>query len=131
MELADVVRNRIDETLFARGIPVSGLSVNYSGSSDSSGDERFVVRAEMPDSQLIPVTMAISSTLAEIGSKGIGEDEYRTVREDALRILSGRGTNDEMVRLCVSNYLVGADLALPATKAKYFSSRNMSMGSMR
>lgn len=127
MELADVVRNRIDETLFARGIPVSGLSVNYSGSSDSSGDERFVVRAEMPDSQLIPVTMAISSTLAEIGSKGIGEDEYRTVREDALRILSGRGTNDEMVRLCVSNYLVGADLALPVTKAKYFSSRNMSM----
>ena len=127
MELADVVRNRLDEALFSRGIPVSGISVNYSGSSDSSGDDRFIVRAEMPESQLIPVTMAISSTLAEIGSKGIVEDEYRTVREDALRILSGNGTNDEMIRLCISNYLFGSDLALPATKAKYFSSRNMSM----
>ena len=123
MELADVLRNRLSESLFSRGIPVSGMSLDYSGSADSSGDERFIVKLEMPEEQLIPATMALSSTLAEIGSKGIGEDEYKTVREDALRILSGAGSNDDMVRQCISNYLFGSDLSLSATKAKYFSSR--------
>ena len=127
MELADVLRNRLSESLFSRGIPVSGMSLDYSGSADSSGDERFIVKLEMPEEQLIPATMALSSTLAEIGSKGIGEDEYKTVREDALRILSGAGSNDDMVRQCISNYLFGSDLSLSATKAKYFSSRNMTI----
>lgn len=129
MELADVLRNRLSESFFSRGIPVSGMSLDYSGSADSSGDERFIINLEMPEEQLIPATMALSSTLAEIGSKGIGEDEYKTVREDALRILSGAGSNDDMVRQCISNYLFGSDLSLSATKAKYFSSRNMTIAS--
>ncbi|MBR1927667.1 MAG: insulinase family protein [Bacteroidales bacterium] len=129
MELSDVVRNRLWETLFSRGIPVSDVALNYTGSSDTSGDERFVVKLEMSEEQIIPATMVLSYILAEIGSKGIGEDEYRTVREDALRILSGAGTNDDMVRQCISNYLFGSDLALSATKAKYFSTRNMPISS--
>ena len=49
MELADVLRNRLSESLFSRGIPVSNMSLDYSGSADSSGDERFITKLEMPE----------------------------------------------------------------------------------
>ena len=129
MELGDMVRERLTRSLLSRNIPARKLEIRSVGSSDSGGDEHFIVRVEMPGEQLIPVTMALSSTLAEIGSKGVGRDEYRTYRESALRSLSRPGTNDDMVRQCVSNYLFGSDLATYATKAKYFTSKSLSLDS--
>ena len=129
MELADVVRNRLRETLFSRGIPTRGLDIEYLGSSDTPGDEHFRVRLEMPEDQLIQASMALASILAGVGANGIGADEYRTVREYALARMSKARTNDEMVRQCISSYLYGSDLATPATKAKFFSSRNISLDS--
>ena len=126
-ELADVVKSRLTESLISRRIPVTDMSVNYTGSSDSAGDEHFVIRLEMPEEQLIPATMALSSTIAEIGSKGIGKDEYHTVRGAALQAFSKAGSNGDMVRMCISNYLFGSDLATLPSKAKYFSSRNMTI----
>lgn len=125
--LGDIVKDRLRETLLSRGIPVRKMTVSYSGSSDSGGDERFVVRLEMDEDQLIPATMALSSTLAEIGSKGASIDEYRIFKDAAIKTLSGVSTNDELTRQCVSNYLFGSDLALSSTKAKFFSSKNMSL----
>lgn len=128
-ELGEVVKRRLKESLISRNITVKSLSTESSGSCDTSGDEHFVVKLEMPEDQLIPATMALSSTLAEIGSKGVVEDEYMTVRGDALKSLSAPSTNDEMVIQCVSNYLFGADLATSATKAKYFISKSRSVSS--
>ena len=126
VELAEVVKSRLKESLLSRDIPVTGFSVRHSGSADSAGDEHFVIGLEMPEDQLIPATMALSSTLAEIGSKGIGKDEYMTVRESALQTFSKAPGNGDMVKMCISNYLFGSDLATNPTKARFFSSRNMS-----
>ena len=128
-ELSDVVRNRLHETLASRGIPVSRMDIDYIGSSSSPGDEHFRVRLEMSEDQIIPASMALASTLAGIGTNGIGPDEYRTVREYALARMSRAMTNDERIRQCISSYLYGSDLATTATKAKFFSSRNIALDS--
>ena len=125
--LGDIVKDRLKETLISRGIPVSKMVSSYSGSSDSPGDEHFVVRLEMDEDQLIPATVALSSTLAEISSKPVSGDEYRVFKDSVLKSLSGGSSNDELVRQCVANYLFGSDLALTSTKAKFFSSKNMSL----
>lgn len=125
MELAELVKDRLMASLISRNIPVRNMEVNSVGSAETSGDEHFIIRLVMSEEQLIPATMALSSTIAELGSKGVGKDEYRTFRESALGTLIQPQTNDEMVRQCVSNYLTGSDLALSSTKVKYFSTRNM------
>ena len=125
MELAELVKDRLMASLISRNIPVRNMEVNSVGSAETSGDEHFIIRLVMPEDQLIPATMALSSTIAELGSKGVGKDEYRTFRESVLGTLIQPQTNDEMVRQCVSNYLTGSDLALSSTKVKYFSTRNM------
>ena len=124
-----MVRNRLHETLASRGIPVSRMDIDYIGSSSSPGDEHFRVRLEMSEDQIIPASMALASTLAGIGTNGIGPDEYRTVREYALARMSRAMTNDERIRQCISSYLYGSDLATTATKAKFFSSRNIALDS--
>lgn len=128
-ELSDVVRNRLHETLASRGIPVSRMDIDYLGSSSSPGDEHFRVRLEMSEDQIIPASMALASTLAGIGTNGIGPDEYRTVREYTLARMSRAMTNDERIRQCISSYLYGSDLTTTATKAKFFSSRNIALDS--
>lgn len=127
MVLGDMVKDRLKETFMSRGIPVGSMTSRYSGSSDSGGDEHFMVRLEMDEEQLIPATIALSSTLAEIGTKPVSRDEYRIFKDQVLRSLSGVSDNDELVRQCVANYLFGSDLALTSTKAKFFTSKNMSL----
>lgn len=129
MELGEVIRNRLRETLLSRRIPVHGMDVRHFSSADGSGDEHFTVRLDMPESQIIQASMALASTLAGLGSMGVGTDEYMTVREPVLGALSKAQSNEDMVRRCISAYLFGSDLASSATKAKFFSSRNMSLDS--
>ena len=129
LELADLVKYRLRESLVSRDIPVRSISVRNIGSGESSGDEHFVVKVEMAEDQLIPATMALSSTLAELGTKPIGKDEYRSYRERVLKSLAKSPTNEEMVLQCVSNYLFGGDLTTSPTKVKYFTSKNMSVES--
>ena len=129
LELADLVKYRLRESLISRNIPVRSISVRNIGSGDSSGDEHFIVKMEMDEDQLIPATMSLSSTLAELGTKAIGKDEYMNYRARVLKSLSRPRTNDEMVLQCVSNYLFGGDLTTSPTKTKYFTSKNMSIDS--
>ena len=129
MELAEVIRYRLRESLLSRNIPIKSMDINYVGSADTPGDEHFIVRLEMDEDRIIPASMALASTLAGLGKNGVGVDEYKTVRESALGRLSRQQTNDELVRRCISAYLFGSDLASSATKAKFFSSRNISLQS--
>ena len=126
-ELAEVVNGRLRETLLSRRIPVNGIDINYVGSAAGPGDEHFVVKVDMPEGQIIPTSMALASTLAGIGTGGVGLDEYKTARESVLEKMSRPQSNDDLVKRCISSYLYGSDLATPASKAKYFSSRNMSI----
>ena len=124
--LREVVSGRLRETLQARGIPVRSVIVANEGSADSSGDEHFRVSVESSGSWQMPATMAVASTLSEIYAKGVGIEEYKVARNSVLNGFLKPQTNDALVRQCVSSYLYGADLATPATKARFFSSRNMS-----
>ena len=124
--LREVVEDRIKETLMARRIPVKSLEVSYSGSASTSGDELFSVTALTGRNQLMPASMAVATVLSEICSKGVGVDEYLVARNSVLNGFLRTQSNDALVRRCISSYLYGADLASPATKATFFSSRNMS-----
>ncbi len=124
--LREVVSSRLRETFMLRNIPVKSSGVEYSGSSSSSGDESFSVKVWTSRDQLMPATLAVASVLSEICSKGIGIDEYRVARNSVLNGYLKPSANDAIVRQCVSSYLYGADLASPATKARFFLSRNMS-----
>ncbi len=124
--LREIVSNRLRETLLFRDIPVESFDVEYFGSADGAGDERFSVSAQTSRGQLMPASMAVASVLSEICSKGIGAEEYLVARNSVLNGFMKNQTNDALVLRCVSSYLYGADLASPATKASFFSSRNMS-----
>jgi len=124
--LREVASSRLRESFLSRNIPVRSLEVRYSGSAASAGDERFSVSVRTSRGQLMPATLAVASTLSEICSKGVGSDEYRVARNSVLNACLKASSNDAIVRQCASAYLYGADLASPATKARFFLSRNMS-----
>lgn len=124
--LREVVVGRLREAFESRGVPVRSVSVTNEGSADSPGDEHFRVSVRSAGSLLMPSTMAVASTLSEICAKGIGIEEYKVARNSVLNGFLKPQTNDALVCQCVSSYLYGADLATPATKARFFSSRNMS-----
>ena len=123
--LREIVSSRLRETLQSRGIPVSDFCVINEGSASRAGDECFRTVVESSEANLIPSTLAVASVFAEIHSKGISADEYGVARNSVLNNFLKPQTNDALVRQCVSSYLYGADLATPATKARFFLSRNM------
>lgn len=124
--LGEIVKRRVKESLMSRNIPVKSLDVAYVGSASASGDERFTVSALTGRGQLMPASLTVATVLSEICSKGIGVGEYLVARNSVLNGFLKTQTNDALVQRCVSSYLYGADLASPATKANFFSSRNMS-----
>lgn len=124
--LRTIVTSRLRESFLGRDIPVKSFAVEYLGSADGSGDERFRVNVQTSRDQLMPASMTVASVLSEICSKGIGTEEYLVARNSVLNGFLKTQTNDALVLQCVSSYLYGSDLASPVTKANFFSSRNMS-----
>ena len=125
-ELKEIVLGRLGESFVARDIPVAKMTVKHTDSTEGPGDETLEISLETPENQVIPATMALSSTLSDIGSKGVGVEEYRTARATVLGRLSKPQDNSDLVRQCISSYLYGSDLSSRQDKAKFFSSRNMS-----
>ena len=124
--LKEIVLGRLRAAFESRDIPVASTEVEYSPSAASSGDELFRVTVDASRGRLMPATLAVASALSEICSKGIGTDEYKVARNAFLNGCLKAASNDAIVRQCVSAYLYGADLASPATKARFFLSRDMS-----
>lgn len=121
-----IVSNRLTESLLGSDIPVESKDVRYYGSASRAGDELFTVALTTSSGRLIPASMTVATVMSEICSKGIGVEEYQVARNSVLNGFLKAQTNDALVQRCVSSYLYGADLASPATKATFFSSRNMS-----
>lgn len=124
--LRGIVGVRLRESLMTRDIPARELTVDYFGSASGSGDEMFSVGVRTTRSQLMPASLAVASVLSEICSKGVEVNEYLVARNSVLSGYYKPQTNDALVQRCVSSYLYGSDLAAPATKATFYSSRNMS-----
>lgn len=125
LELKEVVSERIQDLLRTRGIPATGIEVDYQGSDASLGDERFLVRVSAPEAQLLPASMALASVLSGTASKPVGTEEFKAARETVLSGLREPVTNAEYVNQCISAYMAGSDLASRDSKLQYFTSRNM------
>lgn len=124
-ELEQIARGRLEDSFLARNISVPELDLDWTGSADGPGDEHFKVKAVPPRDGLVPTTLAMASTLSELGSKGVGLSEFRTARAAALACLGEPEDNPALVGKCISSYLFGADLSFNRTKVKFFTSRNM------
>ncbi len=123
LQLAEIVRYRLEDNLVSRNIPYSDLSVSFSGSDACSGDDHFKVSIETSDSHLIPASLALASTLSSIAGKGVEEAEFVTSKNNVFEEVLVRTDNPDLVDRCVSAYLYGADLASPATKIQFLTSR--------
>jgi len=128
-ELERIVRNRISESFFSRNIPVRSLDVSYSSSADTAGDELFEVKVETTEDDLIPATMGLSSIISQLAKNGVSRAEYKTAKEAVVGDYLEPESNSTHVDRCIGAYLYGADLAAPATKVQYVTSRNVSLDS--
>ena len=127
LELGEIVRSRLEEELCSRNIYPSSLSTSYKGSASSFGDEHFKVDVEMKEEDLLPVTIAVASSLSDLGSEGVSAAEYRSAKSNVLKKLLKPQDNDVMVQRCISAYLYGSDLASYSTKAQFMTSRKMDL----
>jgi len=125
LELREVLKERLKAAFQVRGIPVSSCDITYKGSATTLGDEHFMVTTNVPQSQLLPASMAMASVISETASKGVSEGEFKVAKEIVTKKLLQAQTNDELVRRCISSSMCGSDLASPASKIKFFSSKNM------
>ncbi len=124
LELARIVKDRLEDAFLARDIPVSGLDVRCVGSLETPGDETFTVRITTSRDQILQASMALASTLSSLNSTGATAEEYITAKSLVTGAKLEGQSNDELVRQCIAAYLYGGDLASSVTKAKFMVSRN-------
>lgn len=128
-ELSLIVRDRLNTVLKDRSVPVRKCDIVYKGSADSMGDEHFIVRVGVDDDNLVQASMAVATVLSELSTRGLNSNEYKAARHVVYKDMLQPQTNDDLVRMCVSNYFTGSDLARPATKIAFFTSRTMDFDS--
>lgn len=126
LELGQIVRGRLEESFLSRDIAVPDLSIDYEGSTRTPGDEHFRITASTVEGGLIPTTLSLASTLAELGARGVGLAEFHTARAVVASELNVPENNAALVEQCVSSYLYDADLASRQNKLRFLSSRNIS-----
>ena len=128
-ELSLVVRDRIGAVLMERGVPVRKCDIVYKGSGSGIGDEHFIVSLGVDDEHLIQASMTAATVLSELSTRGVNSNEYKAARHVVYNDMLLPQTNNDLVRMCVSNYFTGSDLAKPSTKIAFFTSRTMDFNS--
>ena len=131
LELAEIVKDRLRMAFMNRNVKAKSFDVEYVGSSQTLGDEHFIVKVSADEDQMVQTTAAVASVLSETSMRGATEGEYLASRDYVYKQMLRPQTNDDLVRMCISNYLTGADLALPATKAAFFTSKTMDSAAER
>jgi predicted Zn-dependent peptidase len=125
-ELKRIVRGRLEDSFQSRDIPVSALSIDYTGSARTPGDEHFRIAVRTVPGELIPVTLSMASTLSELGANGVELSEFSTARASSIAAFQQPEDNAALVEKCIAAYLYGADLASNQSKTQFLSSRNLS-----
>ena len=131
LELAEIVKDRLRMAFMNRNVKAKSFDVEYVGSSQTLGGEHFIVKVSADEDQMVQTTAAVASVLSETSMRGATEGEYLASRDYVYKQMLRPQTNDDLVRMCISNYLTGADLALPATKAAFFTSKTMDSAAER
>lgn len=125
LELAEIVKDRLKSAFTQRRVGVKSFDVEYVGSAASMGDEHFIIKVSADEDQMVQATMAVASVLAETSARGVPDGEYVYARNTVYRKMRSPLTNDDLVKMCISNYFTGSDLALPSTKVNFFAGKNL------
>ena len=129
-ELEIILRRRLSSAFREAGIPVSGLSFGYSGSSSGAGDEKTRISVSVPMKDIYRAAEVTASVLAGLDADGASADEYRDAHNELLMNLRRKYpgaeiSNSSYIEQCRAAYLYGASLASPQAVQDFFLSKNI------
>lgn len=125
-----VLRKRLAAGFRTAGVPVGNMSFRYVKSSDTPGDERYVISFTTSQEMLRTAVATAASVFSYLDGKGIGEDEYEVVKDEYLIDIYDESRrpvvpNWKYVDRCISSFLYGADLASSSEKFNFFMSSGL------
>lgn len=125
-----ILRKRLAAEFKSAGVPVGNMYFRYVRSSDTPGNERYVISFTTSPDMLGAAVGTAASVLSYLDSKGIGEEEYSVVRDEYLIDIYDESRrpavpNRKYVDRCISSFLYGADMATPSEKFNFFMSSSL------
>ena len=128
-ELQVLLRHRLARNLKDEGIPYGNIGFKTLRSMDYGGDERYTVTVSVAREQADAAMRVISSTLAEIDTRGIPAREFSEAKKVLTPSLRGRASStpslEDDIRRCTAHFLYGANLAPYSESLRYFTRKNV------
>ena len=131
-QLGKVVERRIHRSFAREGIPLAGFDFRYTGTSASSGDERYEFRVNFPIEDLERASKLIAYEFAALDSFGASQAELSDARKQMMagadKELSVPYGNDALTSECVSAFLYGTNIISADDVRSFFARRQMETG---
>lgn len=128
-EMGDIVKSRVREEFAVAGIPLAGVQVTHTDSSQSNGDELYTITIYTDQSMLRAATSKIAAILSELDARGATQADFMNARDNfnavARRKSMTHASNEEYVDHCINVYLHGGSLASRKSVGDYFLSRSL------
>ncbi len=128
-EFQAILRHRLSRNLRDAGIPYGTIGFRSLRSMDYGGDERYTVTVTVAKEQVDEAMRVVSSTLAEIDSKGVSAREFSDAKKVLTAQIRSRAASspsqEEDIRRCVANFLYGAHLAPYSETMRLFARKNL------
>lgn len=129
LEFQILLRHRLERNLRDAGLPYGEIGFRSLRSADYGGDERYTVYVTTDPGLLDPVMQVISSTVGEMESFGVTEEEFADAKQVLLPWLRTRARTapaaEIYVNRCIANFLYGAHLAPYSETLHYFARKNV------
>lgn len=126
-ELAHIVKARVIRNLYSENIPSASVDVNLVESTSTTSDEVFSVTVLASPDRMEDVCRIIVSTLADLDSGVVNEQEYLNAHKICIfdgssRIRQGC-SNCQYSEKCVNAFLYGASLASDAAQISFIGKK--------
>ncbi len=129
LEFQVLLRHRLERNLRDAGLPYGEIGFRSLRSGDYGGDERYTVYVTTDPGLLDPVMRVISSTVGEMETFGVTEEEFTDAKQVLLPWLRTRARTtpaaDVYLNRCIANFLYGAHLAPYSETLHYFARKNV------
>ena len=127
--LGSIVRDRLERSFRAGGIPLAGYRFRYRDSAQGPDDERHTITLYTSAGQLGEATRRLASVLSSLDRDGAGMEEFLLAREsriaEARREAARSPDNGEYLERCVASYLYGANLASGQMLSAFLGTRRL------
>ena len=130
-QLGQIIRQRVERSFRAAGIPLADFRYRYQDSAQGPEDERHSITVYTSARFLDAATRRFASVLSALDKDGAGMEEFQDAKEqlvsEAKRHEGGRRLdNAEYLRRCIAHYLYGTNLASETTLSHFIVSRRLS-----